>query len=117
MILNRILLSLVPALLALLLAAGVVELGTAFDSDVGITDGGPLKGRGSPNRLIAVRTIFIPGLFEDQDTEDRPSLKAPAGSGWVAEQGAGSEVAMPTSRTGPSCVWRCATPPRGPPLA
>jgi hypothetical protein len=114
---NRILLSLIPALMALLLAAGVVERWTAIDSDIGITNDEPLKGRGSPNRLLAVRTIFIPGLFEGQDTEDRPTLKATAASGWVAEQGAGDAVAIPAGRTGPSCVWRCATPPRGPPLA
>jgi len=117
-ILNRILLSLVPALMALLLVAGVVERGSVFDSGIGLTNDGPLKKRGSPNRVLAVRTIFVAGISEERDNdEDRPAPGVTVRDEWAAERGAGDVIAMPSGLTGPPSIWRCATPPTGPPLA
>lgn len=115
-ILNRILLSLVPALMALLLAAGVVDRGWAFDSGVGVTSDGPLKGRGSPNRVLAVRTVFVAGITEERDNEDRSALGAAVGDEWATNGCASDVVTLPMGLTGPPRVWRCATPPTGPPL-
>jgi hypothetical protein len=115
-ILNRILLSLVPALMALLLAAGVVDRGPAFDSGIGVTSDGPLKGRGSPNRVLAVRTVFVAGITEEGDNEDRPALGVTVGDEWTADGRAGEVITPPVGLTGPPLVWRCAAPPTGPPL-
>jgi hypothetical protein len=116
-ILTRIFLGLVPALMALLLVAGMVEHGATLDSGVGLTSDGPSRGPGSRHRVLAVRTVLVAGIAKEQDNKDRPTFGPMALITWVADRGAGDVIAMPSSGAGPRCVRRCAMPPRGPPLA
>jgi hypothetical protein len=115
-ILTRVFLGLVPALMALLLIAGI-ERGEAFDSGIGVTSDGPLKGPGSRHRVLAVRTVLVAGISKDQDNNDRPTLGTMALVAWATDRGAGDVIAMPRSGTGLPRVWRGAARPRGPPLA